>query len=88
MMIDNPLDIKLYIEKPEGINEKSVSLLKNLGVDGVGMGIELSGEEFRENELNRFTNQDKIINAFKLLRENKINRTSYNIIGLPNQTET
>ncbi len=89
MMIDNPLDIKLYIEtRPEGINEKSVSLLKNLGVDGVGMGIELSGEEFRENELNRFTNQDKIINAFKLLRENKINRTSYNIIGLPNQTET
>ena len=51
------------------------------------MGIELSGEEFRESELNRFANQNKIINAFKLLRENQINRTSYNIIGLPNQTE-
>ena len=70
LMINNPLNIKLYIEtRPEGINEKSVNLLKNLGVDGVGMGIELSGEEFRESELNRFANQNKIINAFKLLRK-------------------
>ena len=88
LMIKEPLNLKLYIEtRPEGINEKSVSLLKNLGVDGVGMGIELSSEEFRESELNRFANQDKIIKAFKLLRDNGINRTSYNIIGLPNQTE-
>ncbi len=85
---DEPLDLKLYIEtRPEGINEKSVELLKNLNVDGVGMGIELAGEKFREKELNRFTNQDKIINAFELLRKNGIKRTSYNIIGLPNQTE-
>ncbi len=84
-----PLKMKLYIEtRPEGINEKSVKLLKNLGVDGVGMGIELAGEEFRESELNRFADQDKIINAFKLLKENGIDRTSYNIIGLPNQTES
>lgn len=89
LLLENPLNIKLYIEtRPEGINEKSVELLKNLGVDGVGMGIELAGEEFRENELNRFADQDKIINAFKLLKENNINRTSYNIIGLPNQSES
>ena len=89
LLLENPLNIKLYIEtRPEGINEKSVKLLKNLGVDGVGMGIELAGEEFRENDLNRFADQDKIINAFKLLKENKINRTSYNIIGLPNQSES
>jgi radical SAM superfamily enzyme YgiQ (UPF0313 family) len=29
----------------------------------------------------------KTINAFKLLRENNIKRTAYNIIGLPNQNE-
>tara|TARA_B110000211_G_scaffold229885_1_gene288415 strand:- start:1690 stop:2397 length:708 start_codon:yes stop_codon:yes gene_type:complete len=84
----NPLGVKLYIEtRPEGINKKSVELLKNLNVDGVGMGIELAGEQFREEELNRFANQDKIIKAFELLKENGIKRTSYNIIGLPNQTE-
>ena len=82
------LDIKLYIEtRPEGINEKSIELLKKLKVDGVGMGIELSDSDFREDELNRFADQEKTINAFKLLRENNIKRTAYNIIGLPNQDE-
>ena len=51
------------------------------------MGIELSGQEFRESELNRFADQEKIIKAFKLLKDNGIKRTSYNIIGLPNQNE-
>ncbi len=85
----NPLDLKLYIEtRPEGINQKTVELLKDLNVDGVGMGIELAGEEFREEKLNRFADQDKILNAFKLLKEYEIKRTSYNIIGLPDQNET
>ena len=36
------LDIMLYIEtRPEGINAKSIDLLRKLKVDGVGMGIEL-----------------------------------------------
>ena len=88
MYLQNPINIKLYIEtRPEGINEKSVKLLKDLNVDGVGMGIELAGEDFREEKLNRYANQDKIIKAFKLLEEHGIKRTSYNIIGLPDQDE-
>lgn len=86
--LEKPINIKLYIEtRPEGINEKSVKLLKDLNVDGVGMGIELAGEDFREEQLNRFADQQKIVNAFELLRENGIKRTTYNIIGLPNQDE-
>lgn len=82
------LDIKIYIEtRPEGINAKSIELLKKLRVDGVGMGVELADSTFREDELNRFADQEKTINAFKLLKENKIKRTAYNIIGLPNQNE-
>ena len=78
----------LYIEtRPEGINEKTVKLLKNLKVDGVGMGLELAGAQFRKSSLNRFVEEDKIIKAFKLLKENNIKRTSYNIIGLPDQDE-
>ncbi len=85
---EKPLGLKLYIEtRPEGINEKTITLLKDLGVDGVGMGLELSGEDFRSSKLNRFVDQDKIINAFKLLRKNKINSSAYNIIGLPDQDE-
>jgi anaerobic magnesium-protoporphyrin IX monomethyl ester cyclase len=88
LILKKPLNMKFYIEtRPEGINEKSVQLLKNLGVDGVGMGLELAGSEFRETNLNRYVNEDKIIKAFELLKKAGIKRTSYNIIGLPNQTE-
>jgi radical SAM superfamily enzyme YgiQ (UPF0313 family) len=88
-MKEDPLDIILYIEtRPEGINEKTVKLLKNLKVDGVGMGLELAGTQFRKNSLNRFVEEDKIIQAFKLLKDHDIKRTSYNIIGLPDQDES
>ena len=88
-MIDSSnFDIKLYIEtRPEGINNKSIDLLKKLKVDGIGMGIEASSETFRQESLKRFADQEKIINAFKLLKENKIKRTAYNIVGMPSQNE-
>jgi len=89
ILIDNSdLRIKLYIEtRPEGINSLNLKQLKKLKVDGVGMGIEVSDEDFRMGSLNRFASQIKIINAFKSLREEGIKRTAYNIIGLPEQTE-
>lgn len=88
-LIDNSdIKIKLYIEtRPEGINESTIELMKKLKIDGVGMGVELSSEDFRESNLNRFANQEKTINAFRLLKENGIKATSYNVIGFPNQTE-
>ena len=89
VLIDNSsLPIMLYIEtRPEGINNSSIKLLKKLKVDGVGMGIEISSEEFRKTDLNRYPSQDKIVEAFKLLKDAGIKRTAYNIIGLPNETE-
>ena len=51
------------------------------------MGIEASSESFREENLKRFANQEKIIKAFKNLKDNGIKRTAYNIIGMPSQTE-
>ncbi len=88
-LLDNSnLDIMLYIEtRPEGINSKSVRLLKRLKVDGIGMGVEVSEERFKRECLNRFASQKRITNAFRLLDEAGIKRTAYNIIGLPCQTE-
>lgn len=81
-------DVMLYIEtRPEGINPKNIELLKRLKVDAVGMGVELSTQDFREDKLRRFASQEKIIKAFELLKEAGIKRTSYNIIGLPEQDE-
>ena len=51
------------------------------------MGVELSGDAFREDKLGRFASTNKIVEAFKLLKEANIKRTSYNIIGLPEQNE-
>lgn len=80
--------IMLYIEtRPEGITEKSVQLLKKLGVIGVGMGVELSSQKFREESLNRYAETEKVERAFKILKENGILRTAYNIIGLPETNE-
>ena len=85
---ESDLNIKLYIEtRAEGINDKSINLLKDLKVDGVGMGVELSDQKYRQKFLNRFIDENKIITAFKKLRKNNINTTAYNIIGLPDQTE-
>jgi len=86
---DNNLEnICLYIEtRPEGINHASINLLKRLKVDGVGMGVELAADDFRESNLNRYSTKENIINAFDLLKKAGIRRTSYNIIGLPGQDE-
>ena len=85
---DSDMDIKLYIEtRPEGINEKSIRLLKMLKVDGVGMGIEAAEEQYRETNLHRYADQDRIVRAFDLLHEADIRATAYNVIGFPNQGE-
>jgi anaerobic magnesium-protoporphyrin IX monomethyl ester cyclase len=84
----NELPIMLYIEtRPESISDNIIPLMKRLRIDGVGMGIELASENFRKSSLNRYPAQDKIINAFKILKKAGIKRTTYNIIGLPDETE-
>lgn len=88
MINQSDLDIMLYIEtRPEGIHPATIELLKKLKVDGVGMGVELSTQGFREEKLRRYADQEKIVEAFRLLREAGIRRTAYNIIGLPEQDE-
>ena len=85
---ESGMQIRLYIEtRPEGINPSTTLLLKRLKVDGVGMGVELATQEFRESNLNRFSDQERIEAAFRQLRETGIRRTAYNIIGIPDQTE-
>jgi hypothetical protein len=82
------LPVMLYVEtRPEGVNSASIELLRRLRVDGVGMGVELSTQSFREEKLGRFADQARIREAFARLRAAGIRRTAYNIIGLPEQDE-
>lgn len=84
-----PLDVQLYIEtRPDGINNATIELLKRLKVDGVGMGVEIAAEGFRQEHLNRYSSRKCILNAFRLLQTAGIKRTAYNMIGMPEQDET
>ncbi len=82
------LPIFLYIEtRPEQVSPVTVTLLKKLNVDGVGTGIEVASDEFRETNLHRFCKQSEIIKAFDLLKEAGIKRTTYNVLGFCGETE-
>ena len=84
----NNLKIAFYIEtRPETINPNTIKILKGLNVIGVGMGVETASEDYREDELNRFSSKEKTIRAFQILKDAGIKRSSYNILGLPGQTE-
>ena len=55
MIHKSNLNIILYIEtRPEGINESSIKLLKKLKVNQVGMGIEISTQDFQRRKLKRY----------------------------------
>lgn len=85
---ENNIKVGLYIEtRPETINTNTLKILKGLNVIGVGMGVETASEDYREDELNRFSSKEKTIRAFRTLKEAGIKRSSYNILGLPGQTE-
>ncbi len=82
------LDLRLYIEtRVDRMSERDFELLPRLRVDGVGTGLELASESFREDRLRRFAQTEKLRENFARLRALGIKRTTYNIIGLPHETE-
>ncbi len=84
----NPLPVKLYVEtRMDKLSTSDISLLKRLQVDGVGTGLELASEDFRGDFLKRFAEQEKLKENAIRLRDMGIKFTTYNIIGLPEETE-
>ena len=67
----------------EHITPEIAHVLKETGCQYVGMGIECGDTKFRREHLNRFMSNEKIIEAFKLLKAAGIFTTSYNMIGFP-----
>ncbi|MDD2914600.1 MAG: radical SAM protein [Gallionella sp.] len=68
------------------INPRKVELLKEMGCVCVNMGLETGSEEYRKKYLNRSMTNEKIIQAFNLVKDSGMEVRSYNIIGLPFQT--
>lgn len=73
--------------RPERISQESVRRLLNTGCCGVGIGIESGDEWVRKNILKRSVSNERLKDAFKLLKESRIRTTANNMIGFPGEFE-
>ena len=87
MRRDGP-PVRLYVEtRLDRIAPADIELLTDLKVDGIGSGIETAGEGFLAEHLNRFQSEERLLRNAHKLQEAGIRLTTYNIIGLPEQSE-
>jgi len=66
------------------ITEERAQLLKDMGCVQVNMGVEAGDQKYREDVLGRpnMTNE-RIVDAFRIMRSAGITTSSYNMIGMP-----
>jgi len=89
LFIDHFKQIKLpfWIEtRPDSITEKRVLQLRDIGCEGVSIGVEHGNPGFRKKILNRHITNSAIIEAFKIVKRSKIRSCANNIIGFPTET--
>ncbi len=72
--------------RPESVTLDKIGLLKEMGCEGISVGVESGNQELRERLLGRKIEDDTIIKAFDLLRESGIRVSANNIIGFPTET--
>lgn len=85
---------KKYINKPymcltrakDIAQESTVDLLYRTGCVSVGIGIETANEHTRCHLLNRKETNESIIKAIEYLRARNIRITTFNMIGIPQET--
>lgn len=68
------------------ITEKRLESLRKMSCIYINLGIEAGNPVFREKVLNRKMSDETIINAFELVRKNRIYTAAYNVIGFPYET--
>ena len=81
------IGLPFWIEtRPETVTEYKLLSLKEVGCEGISIGVEHGNEDFRRKTLNRFVSNEKIINAFKIAKKSNIRVSANNIIGFPTET--
>ena len=71
----------------ETMDEEVVKLLKESGCVEIKIGVEVGNEELRKKVLNRNMTNEQIINVFRLCKKYGLLATSFNMVGLPYETE-
>ena len=65
-----------------------LQLLKNAGCQSLSFGIESGNEVLRRNVLKRKMSNEQIINALELAKKVDLPATSFNMVGMPFETES
>ncbi len=68
------------------ITDKKIKLLKDIGCDKIGIGIESGNENYRITMLKKKFTNSEAIEAFKILSKYNLEVGVNNIIGLPDET--
>jgi len=82
-------EIKLpfWIEtRPETVSYEKIKKLREIGCEGVSIGVEHGNDQFRRNVLNRYVSNERIVNAFREASDSGIRVCANNIIGFPTET--
>jgi radical SAM superfamily enzyme YgiQ (UPF0313 family) len=69
------------------VTDEYCRLLKNAGCRAVVTAIECGNEQIRNHVLNRNMDDERIISAYRLFKEHGLRTWTYNMIGLPGETE-
>ncbi len=72
--------------RPESINRAKVEMLRDVGCEGISVGVESGNHEFRKTYLGRNVTNEQIVHAFELLSDTGIRVSANNIIGFPYET--
>jgi len=70
----------------EGVDEENARLLEEAGCVSVTAGVESGNEEFRKKVIHRMMSNEKIIEAFRILKKTKMQVSGNSIIGFPGET--
>ncbi len=71
----------------ETINREILKWLKDAGCSEIKIGVEAGNDHIRMEVLGRKITKEQIINTFKIIKEAGLNATSFNMIGIPFETE-
>lgn len=71
----------------ETMDEEVVKMLKDSDCAEIKIGVEVGNEKLRKKILNRHMTNEQIINVFSLCKKYGLPATSFNMVGLPYETE-
>lgn len=79
-----PLNIQFGCSvRPDTVTEEKVKLVKDMGCVAMSVGIETGNEKIRRSVLNRQISDEQIERAFKIINDQGIRISTFNLIGLP-----